>query len=44
MGFSTALEGYRWTPLAAAGAALALGGMIGALSRPRSVIAPPDAA
>ena len=44
MGFSNALEGYRWTPLAAAGAALALGGMIGALSRPRSVIAPPDAA
>jgi drug/metabolite transporter (DMT)-like permease len=44
MGFSTALEGYRWTPLAAAGAVLALGGMIGALSRPRAVVAAPDAA
>lgn len=44
MGFSTALEGYRWTPLAVAGAALALGGMAGALSRPRNAITPPDAA
>ena len=44
MGFSTWLEGYRWTPLAAAGALLALAGMLGALSRPRSVVAPPDAA
>ena len=44
MGFSTWLEGYRWSVLAAAGAALALGGMIGALSRPRSVVAAPDAA
>ena len=44
MGFSTALEGYRWTPLAAAGALLALGGMLGALSRPRSVVPAPDAA
>jgi drug/metabolite transporter (DMT)-like permease len=44
MAFSTALEGYRWTPLAAAGAALALGGMLGALSRPRAVVAAPDAA
>jgi drug/metabolite transporter (DMT)-like permease len=44
MGFSTALEGYRWTALAAAGAALALGGMVGALSRPRAVIPAPDAA
>ena len=44
MGFSTALEGYRWTPLAVAGAVLALGGMVGALSRPRNAIAPPDAA
>ncbi|HEU5482306.1 MAG TPA: EamA family transporter [Sphingomicrobium sp.] len=43
MAFSTALEGYRWTPLAAAGALLALGGMLGALSRPRSVVAAPDA-
>ena len=44
MAFSTALEGYRWTPLAIAGAALALGGMVGALSRPRNAITPPDAA
>jgi drug/metabolite transporter (DMT)-like permease len=44
MGFSTALEGYRWTPLAIAGAILALGGMVGALSRPRGAITPPDAA
>jgi drug/metabolite transporter (DMT)-like permease len=44
MGFSTALEGYRWTPLTIAGALLALGGMVGALSRPRNVITPPDAA
>lgn len=44
MGFSTWLEGYRWTWLAAAGALLALGGMVGALSRPRAVVAAPDAA
>jgi drug/metabolite transporter (DMT)-like permease len=44
MGFSTAIEGYRWTPLAAAGAVLALGGMLGALSRSRSVVPAPDAA
>ena len=44
MGFSTALEGYRWTPLAIAGAVLALGGMVGALSRPRNALTPPDAA
>ena len=44
MAFSTALEGYRWTPLAAAGALLALGGMLGALSRSRSVVPAPDAA
>ena len=44
MGLSTVLEGYRWTPLAAAGALLALGGMVGALSRPRAVVAAPDAA
>jgi drug/metabolite transporter (DMT)-like permease len=44
MGFSTALEGYRWTPVAAAGAVLALGGMLGALSRSRSVVPAPDAA
>jgi len=44
MGFSTWIEGYRWTPLAIAGAALALGGMLGALRRSRSVVAAPDAA
>ena len=44
MGFSTALEGYRWTFLAAAGAVLALGGMLGALSRSRSLVTSPDAA
>lgn len=44
MGFSTWLEGYRWTPLTIGGAVLALGGMIGALSRPRSVVPAPDAA
>ncbi len=44
MSFSTALEGYRWTPTAAAGAVLALGGMLGALSRSRSVVPAPDAA
>jgi len=44
MGFSTVLEGYRWTPLAIGGALLALGGMVGALSRPRNAITPPDAA
>jgi drug/metabolite transporter (DMT)-like permease len=43
MGFSTALEGYKWSPLAIAGAALAIGGMIGALKREKTVIAPPDA-
>jgi len=44
MGFSTAFEGYRWTPLAASGAVLAIGGMLGALSRSRSVVPAPDAA
>lgn len=44
MGFSTWLEGYRWTLLAAAGAVLALGGMVGALTRSRSVVPAPDAA
>ena len=44
MGFSTALEGYRWSPLAIAGALLAIGGMIGALRREKEVVAPPDAA
>jgi hypothetical protein len=44
MGLSTAFEGYRWTPTAIAGAFLALGGMVGALSRGRSVVPSPDAA
>jgi drug/metabolite transporter (DMT)-like permease len=44
MGFSTALEGYRWTPMTVTGALLALGGMVGALSRSRSVVPAPDAA
>jgi drug/metabolite transporter (DMT)-like permease len=44
MTFSTALEGYRWSPLAIAGALLAIGGMIGALRREKEVVAPPDAA
>jgi drug/metabolite transporter (DMT)-like permease len=44
MGFSTWLEGYRWTGLTIVGALLALGGMVGALSRNRSVVPSPDAA
>ena len=44
MGFSTWLEGYRWTPTTVAGALLALGGMVGALSRERPVVTSPDAA
>ena len=44
MGFSTWLEHYRWTPLAVAGAVLALGGMAGALSRGRIQVSAPDAA
>jgi drug/metabolite transporter (DMT)-like permease len=28
MGFSTVLEGYRWAPLSAAGAAVALAGLV----------------
>jgi len=44
MGFSTWLEGYHWTPTTAAGAVLALGGMVGALSRERPVVTSPDAA
>ena len=35
MGFSTALEGYRWTALGVAGSAVALLGMVVALSAPR---------
>ena len=44
MGFSTWLEGYRWTGLTAAGALLALGGMVLALRRDRSGVPAPDAA
>jgi drug/metabolite transporter (DMT)-like permease len=44
MGFSTWLENYRWTPLTIAGALLAIGGMVGALSRGKTRIAAPDAA
>ena len=44
MGFSTALEHYRWTPTTIAGAVLALGGMAAALRRDRSGVAAPDAA
>jgi len=44
MGFSTWLENYRWTPLTVVGAILALGGMVGALSRGRIRVAAPDAA
>jgi drug/metabolite transporter (DMT)-like permease len=44
MGFSTALEGYRWTALTIAGALLALGGMAAALSRGKMPVAAPDAA
>ena len=38
MGFSTWIEDYRWTPLTIAGGVLALGGMVGALRRTRSVV------
>jgi drug/metabolite transporter (DMT)-like permease len=44
MGFSTVLEGYRWTPLAITGAVLALTGMLGALTLDKNVVVPPDAA
>jgi drug/metabolite transporter (DMT)-like permease len=44
MGFSTWLEDYRWTPTAIAGAVLALGGMVAALRKSRSVVPAPDAA
>jgi drug/metabolite transporter (DMT)-like permease len=44
MAFSTWLEAYRWTPMAATGAVLVIGGMLGALSRGRIAVAAPDAA
>ena len=43
MALSTLFEGYRWTPLAAIGAALAIGGMVLALMSRRQVAAPPPA-
>jgi drug/metabolite transporter (DMT)-like permease len=43
MALSTALESYRWTPLAAAGAALAIGGMVLALMSRREVVPSPAA-
>src|SRR4051812_7006658 len=44
LGFSTWLEDYRWTATAAFGAALALAGMLGALSRGKARVPAPDAA
>ncbi len=45
MALSTAFEGYRWSPLAIAGAFLALGGMLLALTGRRKPTVPaPDAA
>jgi drug/metabolite transporter (DMT)-like permease len=43
MGFSTWLEDYRWTSLTIAGAILALGGMVTALTRSKSTVPAPDA-
>ncbi|MFC7536415.1 DMT family transporter [Sphingomonas sp. GCM10030256] len=43
MALSTLFEGYRWTPLAAAGAALAIGGMLLALMSRRPVVPAPAA-
>ena len=43
MTLSTLFEGYRWSPLAAAGAALAIGGMVLAIGGRTKVPAlPPD--
>lgn len=44
MAFSTLLEGYRWTLVAAAGAILTLVGMLLAMSRERLAVHAPDAA
>lgn len=46
MSLSTIFEGYRWSPLAIAGAALSLGGMLLALARRRRpmLVTAPDAA
>ena len=43
MGFSTAIEDFRWTATTVSGAALALGGMAIAMSRNRSKVSMPDA-
>jgi drug/metabolite transporter (DMT)-like permease len=43
MALSTLFEGYRWTPLAAAGAALAIGGMVLAVSARKPPAPPPVA-
>ena len=45
MSLSTAFEGYRWSPLAIAGAVLSLGGMLLALAgrRPPTLVTAPDA-
>lgn len=39
MAISTLVEGYRWTPLAALGVALALAGLVVALRQPRARVA-----
>ena len=44
MAFSTAIEDYRWSRVAIAGAVLTLAGMLVALSRSRLVVQSPDAA
>lgn len=44
MAFSTALEDYRWTALAIAGAVLTLAGMLLAMSSGRLAVQSPDAA
>lgn len=41
MALSTLFEGYRWSPLAALGAALAIGGMVVALTARRGPLPPP---
>ena len=43
MALSTLFEGYRWSPLAALGACLAIGGMVVALSARRGPVPPPPA-
>jgi hypothetical protein len=46
MSLSTIFENYRWSPLAIAGAALSLGGMLLALAKRRrpTLVTAPDAA